>query len=161
MSLGIDLSAMPAGVIEEFRRGRVGREVMTLQRAPRLQDLAARGVPLEHKATAGLGRVRMVITADAFHYWGRRLGYECWQDKQFLHEFERDNPAVRGPKLVSRARITVPDKPYEPGPALKARFPEKGYLLAAGKYARVTVSGVAKTAGGAPTLTPGAGVLPR
>jgi hypothetical protein len=26
--------------------------------------------------------------------WGVRLGYECWEDKQFLKEFLRDNPEV-------------------------------------------------------------------
>jgi hypothetical protein len=26
--------------------------------------------------------------------WGIRLGYECWEDKQFLKEFLRDNPEV-------------------------------------------------------------------
>lgn len=31
----------------------------------------------------------------AYHYWGRRLGYECWKDDQFVHEFLRDNPGCR------------------------------------------------------------------
>jgi hypothetical protein len=37
----------------------------------------------------------MRVPADAFHYWGQRLGYECWEDEQFLREYERDNPQVK------------------------------------------------------------------
>lgn len=95
MSLQIDMSEMPPGVVEEFRKGRVAKEVATLIRQPRLQDLIARDWQGQNRSIEGLGRVRMAVSADAFHYWGRRLGYECWKDKQFLHEFERDNPNVR------------------------------------------------------------------
>lgn len=31
----------------------------------------------------------------SYHYWGQRLGYECWEDKQFVEEFLRDNPECR------------------------------------------------------------------
>src|SRR4030095_12936341 len=47
------------------------------------------------RSVNGLGRLRMRIDLTAFHYWGQRLGYACWSDKQFLHEFERDNPEAR------------------------------------------------------------------
>lgn len=45
----------------------------------------------------GFGRKIADIPADSFHYWGQRLGYDCWKDKQFMKEFLRDNPqcAVR------------------------------------------------------------------
>lgn len=42
----------------------------------------------------GLGRKIAEIPADAYHYWGQRLGYECWKDKQFMREFLRDNPEL-------------------------------------------------------------------
>lgn len=29
-----------------------------------------------------------------FHYWGLRLGYECWDDKEFVREYQRDNPSL-------------------------------------------------------------------
>lgn len=89
------MSEMPSGVVEEFRKGRVAKEVATLIRQPRLQDMLAREWQGDNRSINGLGRVRMVVSADAFHYWGRRLGYDCWKDKQFLREFERDNPNVR------------------------------------------------------------------
>jgi hypothetical protein len=49
----------------------------------------------QHKSLDGIGRLRMRVPADAFHYWGQRLGYECWSDQQFLKEYERDNPEVK------------------------------------------------------------------
>jgi hypothetical protein len=95
MSLEIDFSEMPAGVVEEFRKGRVAKEVATLNKQAAIQAGIAQEFGGDHKSLEGLGRLRMVVSADAFHYWGRRLGYECWRDKQFLREFERDNAAAR------------------------------------------------------------------
>jgi hypothetical protein len=95
MSFEVDMSAMPAGVIEEFRKGRLAREAVTLMQAPVSQAQVAKQFDTPNRAVDGMGRLRMAITSDAFHYWGRRLGYACWKDKQFLNEFERDNEAVR------------------------------------------------------------------
>jgi len=47
------------------------------------------------RSIEGIGQLRMSVPADAYHYWGQRLGYDCWSDKQFLSEFERDNPTVK------------------------------------------------------------------
>lgn len=128
----MDLSELPAGVVEEFRKGRHAREVQTLLRAPRLQDMVARAQPLEQRAVDGLGRVRLAITPDAYHYWGRRLGYECWRDKQFLHEFERDNPNARVKCGGTRTQVG-----YRPSEHLNQKFPARG-IVAAGKYAVVS-----------------------
>ena len=61
----------------------------------------------------GVGTLVAKVPPDAFHYWGHRLGYECWQDKQFLKEFLRDNPevAVRNytKKTVVRGAILSSD----------------------------------------------------
>ena len=126
---------MPAGVIEEFRKGRLAKEVQTLLKAPRLQDLVARSHGIGERSTEGLGRVRMAVTPDAYHYWGRRLGYECWRDKQFLREFERDNPNVRVKQ--GGTRIQQGYRGYAPGATLKTKYPAKG-IIAAGKYSPVT-----------------------
>ena len=116
----IDLSEMPAAVMEEFRKGRYAREVKTLQNAPGLQTQIAREHNQQHRSIDGLGRLRMVVAPDAFHYWGRRLGYECWRDKQFLNEFERDNPAVR--VKCGGTKIQVG---YQPSMGLLAKYPER------------------------------------
>lgn len=106
MGLEIDMSALPPGVVEEFRKGRVAREALAICKAPRAQDLQARhAAEAQWKSMDGLGRPRMVIDTTAYHYWGRRLGYDCWRDKQFLAEFERDNPAVRIKAAGTRIQV--------------------------------------------------------
>lgn len=51
----------------------------------------------EARSIEGVGQLKARIPLAAWHYWGQRLGYECWEDKSFLNEFLRDNPetAVR------------------------------------------------------------------
>lgn len=46
----------------------------------------------EARSVEGIGQKIGTIPPTAFHYWGQRLGYECWEDKQFVLEFLRDNP---------------------------------------------------------------------
>jgi len=70
------------------------KDLLAKQQAEHHQRLAASEIG-EHRAMDGLGRLRLSVNPVAFHYWGRRLGYECWRDKQFLREFERDNASVR------------------------------------------------------------------
>jgi hypothetical protein len=125
MSFTLDMSGLPAGVVEEFRKGRHAKEVATLLKAPRLQDMVARAQPLEQRSIDGMGGVRMAITPEAYHYWGRRLGYACWSDEQFLREFERDNPNVR-----VKAKGTKIQSGYGGGTSERRIVP-------AGKYARI------------------------
>lgn len=42
----------------------------------------------------GVGQMVARIPPSSYHYWGKRLGYECWDDDQFLKEFLRDNEEV-------------------------------------------------------------------
>ena len=96
MSFEVDISAcggeFAKALTDEFKSGHRRELVMARMN----QDVAAReerGVT--RRSVEGLGRPRMQITGEAFHYWGQRLGYECWSDNQFKNEFERDNPEVR------------------------------------------------------------------
>ena len=41
------------------------------------------------------GDVEMQVNSFTFHFWGRKLGYECWNDEAFKREIRRDNPSVR------------------------------------------------------------------
>lgn len=41
------------------------------------------------------GEVQFQIQPAFYHYWGQRLGYECWDDPQFCREMIRDNPEIR------------------------------------------------------------------
>lgn len=59
----------------------------------------------EASTVEGLGQLRLSIDPTSFHYWGNRLGYDCWDDKQFLREYERDNPAARVRHVQRNATI--------------------------------------------------------
>lgn len=47
------------------------------------------------KSVDGLGECVARVDNISFHYWGKRLGYDCWNDKQFMKEYLRDNPQSR------------------------------------------------------------------
>ena len=49
----------------------------------------------EQKAMDELGRVRFNIHPTIYHRFGQQFGYECWNDKEFLRDFERDFPEAR------------------------------------------------------------------
>lgn len=49
----------------------------------------------EHKSIDGIGQLTARIPGVAFHFWGQKLGYDCWKDDGFLQEFLRDNPECR------------------------------------------------------------------
>jgi hypothetical protein len=48
-----------------------------------------------HRAVEGLGALKARIPPTAYHFWGQKLGYGCWNDKTFMKEFIRDNPECR------------------------------------------------------------------
>jgi hypothetical protein len=88
----------PAWLIDALRKIADDEHAALRVQARIEQELAAKhlGIGVEKRRSIdGLGRLRMEIDPYAHHYWGSRLGYGCWKDKQFLHEFERDNPACR------------------------------------------------------------------
>jgi hypothetical protein len=57
------------------------------------------------KPIDGIGELRASIPPSAFHYWGTRLGYECWEDRQFLREFIRDNPETAVRNRMKRTMV--------------------------------------------------------
>ena len=54
----------------------------------------------------------------SYHYWGKRLGYECWEDHQFVHEFLRDNPQCRVTSEALNATILSGWAPTSPAARL-------------------------------------------
>lgn len=86
---GLETFEVTDDVIEELRRGEQMQRIMALNR----QSLAAR--LQSERYTLDHGEVDMQVDPYFFHYWGQRLGYDCWNDKQFCDEFKRDNPEVR------------------------------------------------------------------
>ena len=65
------------------------------------------------------GYVDLNIHPASYHYWGQRLGYECWQDAQFLREYKRDNPAsvVR---TITKTAIVKPELVVRPPAAARS-----------------------------------------
>ena len=45
--------------------------------------------------TAEFGQHRARIEPTSYHYWGKRLGYSCWNDRKFMKDYLRDNPESR------------------------------------------------------------------
>lgn len=56
---------------------------------------AAKYAYQKHKSVDGIGQKIASIPPTAFHFWGQKLGYDCWNDKGFMREFLRDNPECR------------------------------------------------------------------
>ena len=81
-------------VMEELRTAR-NLELVNASVRQRKLAQAEQRVSNGERKNLSFGRLRMRITPEAYHYWGSRLGYECWQDKQFVREFMRDNPELR------------------------------------------------------------------
>ena len=57
-----------------------------------------------------LGEQVLQVTPESFDYWGQRLGYACWHDKQFRREFARDNEAARVKSIPRKVRSGPGDK---------------------------------------------------
>lgn len=95
----INLDQLAPQLAQEFLECRHNKEVLALMAAPGEQHETAKAMRTtgydERRSIDGLGAPIAEINPTAFHYWGLRLGYKCWHDKQFMREFLRDNPAAR------------------------------------------------------------------
>jgi hypothetical protein len=57
------------------------------------------------KSIEGVGELKARIPLSSVHYWGQRLGYDCWNDETFVKEFIRDNPEVAVNNRVKRTTV--------------------------------------------------------
>lgn len=85
--------AVPEQLTQEFHRElRTGWE---LKKVKAKHDQAWMG-KLNHqgvdRSVDGIGQLIGRIHPDSYHFWGMKLGYNCWKDKGFLNEYFRDNP---------------------------------------------------------------------
>jgi hypothetical protein len=88
--LNID-SSLHGQLEEELRKGWQRNRIEAAVEARQLGKLNNQ----RHKSIEGLGQKIATIPGHAFHFWGQKLGYECWNDKEFMDEFLRDNPELR------------------------------------------------------------------
>jgi hypothetical protein len=86
---GLETFEVPQAVIDELIKGRHMQRVQAVKE----QRMAAAALGTRHHLP--YGEVTMQVHPTIFHYWGQRLGYECWDDEQFCKEMCRDNPELR------------------------------------------------------------------
>jgi hypothetical protein len=55
----------------------------------------------------GIGQHTLSIAPEAYHYWGQRLGYQCWRSKEFRREYGRDNPGARVRSIPRKTCVRV------------------------------------------------------
>lgn len=82
-------SPLGRAVVEELRTGQMMKQVREREAMAAVQK--ERG----NRFRKGDMCPTMMIPPTSYHYWGQRLGYECWEDKQFVREFLRDNEVCR------------------------------------------------------------------
>jgi len=88
----IDLHSSLHGQLEqELRKGWQRNQIEAAVEAHKLSKENAK----RHKSIEGLGQLIARIPTTAYHFWGQKLGYECWNDKAFMDEFLRDNPELK------------------------------------------------------------------
>ena len=49
----------------------------------------------EQRSMDEVGRQRLNIHPTIYHHFGDKYGYECWQDEEFVSDFEKGFPAAR------------------------------------------------------------------
>jgi hypothetical protein len=92
-------SQLAAAHGEEFVRD-FCRTILDEQRAEeelafgKQQRIAAATQRLEEHWMDGFGECHMRVDPEVYFSWVRKEGREIWNDKQFLHEFKRDNKDV-------------------------------------------------------------------
>lgn len=87
---------------EAARRDRAHKEMAA--------SAAARGEQRYLEAADGFGGfVALMVHPESFHYWGQRVGYECWNNDEFKREYWRDNPACRVKAQSRNPTVVVPE----------------------------------------------------
>lgn len=91
----LDLDSFPpeaiAGLEKELRLGWELDKAITKAR----QHNVGRVNQDVKRSVNGLGELVGRIDSNSFTYWGKRLGFDCWNDKGFMREYLRDNPQSR------------------------------------------------------------------
>lgn len=105
-ALDVDVDTIRRELNERLQRKRRRIEAQMARAAK------ARGTTRLLRSRSGDGgMVDLHVHPDSFHYWGQRLGYECWDDPQFVAEYKRDNPASRPQTRSGRLTMTMPAMP--------------------------------------------------
>lgn len=101
------LGVSPDDVIAEFARRQAAKNAAMRTRMALAAKAGGTRRILRDRGEGG-GFVDMMIDPVSYHYWGKRLGYECWDDAQFRREYKRDNPAARVRSESNRLVVAAP-----------------------------------------------------
>lgn len=96
------LSDEMASLVGESLRKRLAREHNDSR--VNQSDVVAKEARKESRIS-GIGQHRARIEATSYHYWGKRLGYDCWNDRKFLKEYLRDNPESRVKSVSGKTQV--------------------------------------------------------
>lgn len=100
-----------AEVIPSHLRKEVERELLT---GWRMQETAAYTQAKQFaafnnanaaKPIEGIGELKARIPLSAYHYWGQRLGYECWNDESFVNDYIKHNPEIAVNNRIKRTIV--------------------------------------------------------
>lgn len=94
-------------LLDDLNRGFYARAILA-EASVRAEVAALEAAPLV--TNEGNLRPRVCVSGVDFHYWGQRKGYECWEDDEFVREYERDNPECRVNPRMANARVVVPGR---------------------------------------------------
>lgn len=97
-------------VVEDVARGVHAQKRLVMQQKAQIAE-ACRQVEAAAIGEIGL-RPALNIPTVEYHYWGQRLGYQCWDDDAFLREWARDNPQFVVPLAKKTNSIIVPATKY-------------------------------------------------
>jgi len=92
-------------LLADLNRGFMA-QVVVAQAQVRAEKAALEAAPIV--TTEGNLRPVAVLNGPDYHYWGQRLGYDCWNDDQFVREYLRDNPDSRVKAKSARTTILNP-----------------------------------------------------
>lgn len=106
----LDFGALTPAIESELRNGFHMNRVRAAVDAKRIAQATA---SRDHRSVDGLGSLVARIPPDAYHYWGQRLGYACWNDESFMRGFLRDNPECRVKSAGTKLQVgyTAPSAP--------------------------------------------------
>jgi hypothetical protein len=57
------------------------------------------------RSLEGVGELKAQIPLSAYHYWGQRLGYACWDDESFVNDYIKHNPEIAVKNRVKRTVV--------------------------------------------------------
>lgn len=92
-------------LLGDLNRGFYAQVVLS-EAAVRKEKAELEAAPLV--TSEGNWRPKAVISGPDYHYWGQRLGYDCWNDPQFVKEYLRDNADSRVNAKLARTTIVNP-----------------------------------------------------